>query len=100
MTTTTSKGAVPSGSDLEKASREAPADSSEQATDNVPPLRALSLLDRFLVIWIILAMAIGILLGNFVSSTGAALKRGEFVDVGIPIGTWFSKIIQICKCEY
>ena len=51
-----------------------------------PPLKALSLLDRFLVIWIILAMAIGILLGNLAPSTGLALRRGEFVGVSIPIG--------------
>jgi ACR3 family arsenite transporter len=54
--------------------------------DAVPPLKALSLLDRFLVLWIIIAMAIGILLGNLVPSTGPALQKGEFVGVSIPIG--------------
>jgi hypothetical protein len=54
--------------------------------DEVPPLKGLSLLDRFLVLWIILAMAIGILLGNLVPSTGPALRKGEFVGVSIPIG--------------
>ena len=53
---------------------------------DIPPLRGLSLLDRFLVLWIILAMAIGIILGNLVPSTGPALQRGKFVGVSVPIG--------------
>lgn len=54
----------------------------------MPPLKGLSLLDRFLVLWIILAMAIGMLLGSLVPSTGPALQKGEFVGVSIPIGTF------------
>lgn len=48
---------------------------------------SLGLLDRFLAVWIFLAMAIGIILGNFVPSTGPALQRGKFVGVSVPIGT-------------
>jgi hypothetical protein len=46
----------------------------------------LGWLDRLLVLWILLAIIIGILLGNFVDSVGPALQRGKFVDVSIPIG--------------
>lgn len=46
----------------------------------------LGLLDRFLAVWIFLAMVIGIILGNFVPSTGPALQRGKFVGVSVPIG--------------
>jgi hypothetical protein len=53
---------------------------------DLPPLRGLSFLDRFLVLWIILAMALGIVLGNTVDSVGRALQKGEFVGVSIPIG--------------
>jgi hypothetical protein len=53
---------------------------------DLPPLRGLSFLDRFLVLWIILAMALGIVLGNTVDSVGPALQKGEFVGVSIPIG--------------
>jgi hypothetical protein len=56
----------------------------------IPPLRGLSFLDRFLVVWIILAMAIGIVLGNTVSSVGPALQKGGFVGVSIPIGERYS----------
>lgn len=53
---------------------------------DLPPLKGLSFLDRFLVVWIVLAMGIGIALGNTVDSVGPALQKGEFVGVSIPIG--------------
>ena len=46
----------------------------------------LGWLDRLLVLWILLAVIIGILLGNFVDSVGPALQRGKFVGVSVPIG--------------
>ena len=51
-------------------------------------LKALGWLDRLLALWIFLAMAIGIILGNFVDDVGPALKKGKFVGVSIPIGTF------------
>jgi hypothetical protein len=48
--------------------------------------KSLGILDRFLAVWIFLAMAIGIILGNFVPNTGPALQRGTFVGVSVPIG--------------
>ncbi|KFY07104.1 hypothetical protein V491_08558, partial [Pseudogymnoascus sp. VKM F-3775] len=47
--------------------------------------KSLGLLDRFLAVWIFLAMAIGIILGNFVDNVGPALQKGTFVGVSIPI---------------
>lgn len=51
--------------------------------------KSLGILDRFLALWIFLAMAVGIILGNFVPSTGPALQRGTFVGVSVPIGECF-----------
>lgn len=48
--------------------------------------KALGWLDRFLALWIFLAMAIGIILGNCVPNTGPALQKGKFVGVSVPIG--------------
>ena len=48
--------------------------------------KALGWLDRFLALWIFLAMAVGIILGNFVPNSGPALQRGKFVGVSMPIG--------------
>lgn len=46
----------------------------------------LAILDRFLALWIFLAMVIGIILGNFVPNTSKALEKGKFVGVSVPIG--------------
>lgn len=51
--------------------------------------KSLGWLDRFLALWIFLAMAIGIILGNFVPSTGPTLQKGKFVGVSVPIGESF-----------
>lgn len=63
-------------------------DSSSVPVDNTKTsaFKGLGWLDRFLAVWIFLAMLIGILLGNFVSSTGPALQKGKLVGVSIPIG--------------
>lgn len=66
----------------------------QQAEEAIVPNKASALeglgwLDRFLAIWILLAMIIGILLGNFVTNTGPALQKGKFVGVSVPIGTQF-----------
>jgi arsenite transporter len=68
--------------DMEKQS----GSDSQQPVSKQSSFKSLGLLDRFLAIWIFLAMAIGIILGNFVPNTGPALKRGSFVGVSIPIG--------------
>ena len=62
--------------------------------------KALSWLDRFLALWIFLAMAIGIILGNFVPSTGPALQRGKFVDVSVPIGISDQHIHRYSACQF
>jgi len=59
----------------------------------VSAFKSLGLLDRFLAVWILLAMAIGIILGNFVPNTGPALQKGKFVGVCVPIGK-----IQLLVC--
>lgn len=52
----------------------------------VSAFKSLGILDRFLAVWIFLAMAFGIILGNFVPNTGPALQKGKFVGVSVPIG--------------
>jgi len=46
----------------------------------------LGWLDRLLALWILLAIVIGVLLGNFVNGAEEALQRGKFVNVSVPIG--------------
>jgi arsenite transporter len=53
---------------------------------NDPVLKGLSFLDRFLALWILLAMALGIILGYFVPSTQNVLNTAKFINVSAPIG--------------
>jgi arsenite transporter len=50
-------------------------------------VKSLSFLDRFLALWILLAMALGIILGYFVPGTQDVLNTADFVGVSVPIGT-------------
>jgi hypothetical protein len=62
----------------------------EESPSQQSAFKGLGWLDRFLAVWIFLAMAIGIILGNFVENTGPALQKGKFVGVSIPIGMCYS----------
>lgn len=74
---------------MEKQQRATEQNNGEPLTNDTDEstLKGLGWLDRFLALWIFLAMLIGILLGNFVPSTGPALQKGEFVGVSVPIGS-------------
>ncbi|TQV98978.1 arsenical-resistance protein [Cordyceps javanica] len=69
---------------------------------NVSAFQSLGWLDRFLALWIFLAMLVGILLGNFVPSTGPALKKGTFVGVSVPIAVGLLVMMYpiLCKVRY
>ncbi|KAJ4004041.1 arsenicals resistance [Fusarium irregulare] len=73
-----------------------------QAKQQQSAFKGLSLLDRFLALWIFLAMVIGILLGNFVPETGPALQKGKFVDVSVPIAVGLLVMMYpiLCKVRY
>jgi arsenite transporter len=51
-----------------------------------PLIRGLSFLDRFLALWILLAMVLGILLGYFVPGTQDVLNTSKLIGVSAPIG--------------
>ncbi|KAK0733498.1 sodium bile acid symporter family-domain-containing protein [Lasiosphaeria miniovina] len=63
---------------------------------------ALAFLDRFLAVWIFLAMLLGILLGNFVKDVGPALQKGTFVGVSLPIAIGLLVMMYpiLCKVQY
>lgn len=68
------------------AEKQAVSQPPEERQKKKSAFKGLGILDRFLAVWIFLAMAIGIILGNFVPSTGPTLQKGTFVGVSIPIG--------------
>ncbi|KAF1974157.1 arsenical-resistance protein ACR3 [Bimuria novae-zelandiae CBS 107.79] len=91
--------------DVEKGTMPATTSPSDHPDANekiLPPLKGLSFLDRFLVLWIVLAMAIGIVLGNIVDSVGPALQKGEFVGVSIPIAIGLLVMMYpiLCKVRF
>lgn len=52
----------------------------------------LGWLDKLLVVWILLAIILGIILGNFVDGIEPALQKGKFVNVSVPIGRHHAKL--------
>jgi len=70
---------------------------SKEATTKHSVFKGLGWLDRFLALWILLAMAIGIILGNFVPNTGSALQKGQFIGVSIPISKLLLPLVQDCR---
>ncbi|KAJ9254086.1 putative arsenite efflux transporter ArsB [Paecilomyces variotii] len=74
----------------------------EKTERHVSAFKKLGILDRFLAVWIFLAMAIGIILGNFVPNTGPALQKGKFVGVSIPIAIGLLVMMYpiLCKVRY
>ncbi|OQE67739.1 hypothetical protein PENNAL_c0166G09196 [Penicillium nalgiovense] len=94
-TTLDSEPPIPTAEDVEKQK-------SEETTVKQSAFKGLGWLDRFLALWIFLAMAVGIILGNFVENTGPALQKGKFVEVSIPIAIGLLVMMYpiLCKVRY
>jgi len=75
-----SSSSPPDGVDAEKGI------AGERVEQKKSVYAGLGWLDRLLVLWILLAIVVGILLGNFVDGVGPALQKGKFVQVSVPIG--------------
>lgn len=62
----------------------------------------LGWLDRLLVLWILLAIIIGMVLGNFVPNISEKLQQGEFVGVSVPIAIGLLVMMYpiLCKVQY
>ena len=62
----------------------------------------LGWVDRLLALWILLAIVIGMLLGNFVDNIGNTLQKGEFVGVSVPIAVGLLVMMYpiLCKVKY
>ncbi|KAI0889165.1 arsenical-resistance protein ACR3 [Annulohypoxylon maeteangense] len=75
---------------------------SPDASPKQSAFKSLGWLDRFLAVWILLAMAIGIILGNFVPETADALQKGQFVGVSVPIAVGLLVMMYpiLCKVRY
>ena len=65
-------------------------------------IMGLSLVDRFLSVWIILVMIIGVLVGYYSSSAVDALNSVQIVTVSLPVsfGLWFMMYPVLVKVKY
>ena len=65
-----------------------PKDDNPVASEEKSLIKKLSFFDRFLALWIFLAIVIGIILGYFVPSTQNVLQSAGLVGVSAPIGNF------------
>ena len=106
MTLSTVEGPQPSSTNPAVSSKDADLEKlrleEQVAVKKGSVIKGLGWLDRFLAVWILLAMIIGILLGNFVEETGPALQKGKFVGVSIPIALGLLVMMYpiLCKVRY
>jgi len=84
------------------ASRVQPAEAvaADDAVGNV--LMKLSFIDRYLSVWIILTMVIGVLVGYYSPTAPAALNSVQVINVGLPVafGLWFMMWPVLVKVKY
>ncbi|WVO17461.1 arsenical-resistance protein [Cryptococcus depauperatus] len=99
----TAEASADSSSFKEQADLENPCKrDADGAKENISAFASLGWLDRFLALWIFLAMAVGIILGNFVPSIAPALQKGKFVGVSVPIAVGLLVMMYpiLCKVRY
>ncbi|KAK5092087.1 arsenicals resistance [Exophiala xenobiotica] len=89
--------------DVEKQPPHSKANSAETPHGGKKSVYAgLGWLDRLLVLWILLAIIIGMVLGNFVPNISEKLQQGEFVGVSVPIAIGLLVMMYpiLCKVQY
>jgi ACR3 family arsenite transporter len=65
-------------------------------------LRKLGFLDRFLVVWILLAMIIGVIIGYFAPNVQESFETVQFGSVSVPIALGLLVMMYpvLCKIQY
>ncbi|GAW20187.1 hypothetical protein ANO14919_096840 [Xylariales sp. No.14919] len=89
-------------SDPESQDNVSETQNSPSAAKRQSAFKSLGWLDRYLAVWILLAIVLGILLGNFAPGTAAALDRGKFVGVSVPIAVGLLVMMYpiLCKVRF
>lgn len=65
-------------------------------------IRRLGFLDRFLVVWILLAMIIGVIIGYFAPNVQESFETVQFGSVSVPIAIGLLVMMYpvLCKIQY
>ncbi|CAO3639525.1 unnamed protein product [Cunninghamella echinulata] len=65
-------------------------------------IKQLGILDRFLVVWILLAMIIGVIIGYFVPNVQHSFETVQFGSVSVPIAIGLLVMMYpvLCKVQY
>ena len=73
-----------------------------QTVDRAPTLSAMSLFERYLTVWVLLCIVIGIALGQFAPGVFQAIGRMEIAQVNLPVGLliWVMIIPMLLKVDF
>ncbi|KAI8365946.1 arsenical-resistance protein [Radiomyces spectabilis] len=65
-------------------------------------IRQLGILDRFLVLWILIAMVVGVVIGYFVPGVQQSFETVQFGSVSVPIAVGLLVMMYpvLCKVQY
>ncbi|RCH77749.1 hypothetical protein CU097_001741, partial [Rhizopus azygosporus] len=69
---------------------------------DLSPIKKLNLLDRFLVLWILIAMIIGVVIGYYVPNVQESFETVQFGSVSVPIAIGLLVMMYpvLCKVKY
>jgi len=72
------------------------------APDKVSAFKGLGWLDRLLAVWILLAIIIGMVIGNYAPNAQSTLAKGKFVDVSAPLAVGLLVMMYpiLCKIKF
>ncbi|KAJ8657261.1 arsenical-resistance protein [Lichtheimia ornata] len=78
------------------------AEANEKSVHAGALVRQLSFLDRFLVLWILIAMIVGVVIGYYVPSVQTAFQTVQFHSVSVPIAVGLLVMMYpvLCKVQY
>ncbi|KAK9454527.1 sodium bile acid symporter family-domain-containing protein [Dipodascopsis uninucleata] len=70
--------------------------------DKADPAAQLSILDRYLPLWIFLTMVAGILMGVYTPEIGKDIAEGEFLNISLPIAAGLLIMMYpiMCKVQF
>lgn len=79
---------------------QSPTEAPTSSTAKKSAYQSLGWLDRLLALWILLAIIIGIVIGNFADGAEEAINRGRFVQVSVPVAVGLLVMVSLVTFKY